>query len=134
MKVQLSDLISRKPLDAGANFCIQATSIAFQGASVLAGAVGLAHLSQAASCQLQEQTCLDVYVGTHAVADWTHDMSHPTAYQLAGATVSFVAAKVFCCAAKTVAGWEIGKKVEVRQPTLAAELEPLFGLDPCKEN
>jgi len=134
MKVQLSDLISRKPLDAGANFFIQATSKALQGASVLAGAIGLAHLSEAASCQLQEQTCLDVYVGTHAVADWTHDMSHPTACQLAGATVSFVAAKVFCSAAKMVAGWEVGKKVEVRPASPGADLEPLSDTDPCKEN
>lgn len=113
MKVHMSDLISRKPLDAGANFCIQAASKALQGASMVAGAIGVAHLSQASACQFEEETCLDIYFGTHAVTDWTSESSYSTAYQLAGAAVSFAAAKVFHSAAKAVASWEVGKKVEV---------------------
>lgn len=124
MKVNMNDLISRKPLDAGANFCIKATSKALQGASMVAGAIGVAHLSQASGCQVEEETCLDIYAGTHSVTDWTQGASHSAVYQLAGAAVSFVAAKVLHSAAKSVAAWEVGKKVEVIQ-TLAELPEPL---------
>jgi hypothetical protein len=112
MKVSMNDLISRKPLDAGANLCIQATSHVLQGASMVAGAVALAHLSQAAECEVNWATCVEVYRGTHSVTDWTQETGYPLASQFAGATLALVAAKVLNSAAKFVATWEVGKKVE----------------------
>jgi len=112
MNVSMRDMISRKPLDAGANFCIQATSYALQGASVVASAVALAHLSQVAGCPLNRDTCLYVYVQNHSVTDWTQETGYPLASQYAGAALALAAAKVFNSAAKSVAAWEVGKKVE----------------------
>lgn len=113
MKMNMSDLISRKPFDAGANVCIKAASHALQGASMLAGAVAVSHLSQAAACQVEDETCVDIYVGTHSVTDWTQGSSYSQAYQVAGAAVALAAAKVLHSAAKSVATWEVGKKVEM---------------------
>lgn len=119
MKVNMNYLISRKPFDAGANLCIKATSEALQGASMVAGAIGIAHLSHALDCQIENEPCLDIYAGTHSVTDWTPKLSYSAVYQLAGAAVSFVAAKVLHSAAKSVAAWEVGKKVEVLSAEVA---------------
>lgn len=113
MSTNISNWISRKPLDVGANFCLKVTSHALQGASMLAGAVGVAHLSLLADCQLNEQTCVDLYFGEHSVTDWTAGADYSKAFQAAGAVASFAAAKALHVAAKTVAAWEVGKKVEV---------------------
>lgn len=89
---------------------------------MVAGAIAIAHLSQASGCQLEEETCFDVYAGTHSVTDWIPESSYSKVCQLAGAAVSLAAAKVLHSAAKSVARWEVGKKVEVLSAEVATSV------------
>lgn len=104
-------LISRKTIDAGANFCIQAASSVLKGASAVAGGLALLHFHHGVAAN-KEDRYVDLTYKNTSITTWTEQASggSPNCLML-GAAASALAAVVLHSAGQKIASWGTDKKV-----------------------